>query len=103
MARAFEPAREFVAGREPTEAKREGDQFELAVKFDPESAAAVAESLPVERAIGNDPLIQYLVPTERGRLQASAAAFDPHQRMVLRIRRRAARARANGGTGWGAG
>lgn len=34
---------------------------------------------PAAGVIGIDPLIQYLIPTERGRLQATSAAWDPEK------------------------
>ena len=70
----FEPPHEFKHGTQTTEALKKDGTYELvSLGFDNKR-----EAYPVERVIGHDPLRQFLVHGERGRLHAMEACWDPH-------------------------
>lgn len=69
----FQPAHTFQHGTQTTEARKVGDVYELVgLGFDNKR-----EAYPVERVIGHDPLRQFLVKGQNGRLHAMEACFDP--------------------------
>ena len=72
---AFEPAKEIKAGSQVSEARVRDGKFELVTA----GLKAAQETFVPERAIGVDPLRQYLVAAPGGRWQATELAFDPHQ------------------------
>lgn len=72
---AFEPAQPFRHGSQTSEARRNGDAFEIVSPgFDNQPGP-----WRVERVIGNDPLRQFLVAGSGGRLHAMEACYDPHR------------------------
>ncbi|MFZ4763368.1 MAG: tetratricopeptide repeat protein [Roseimicrobium sp.] len=72
---AFQPTQSFTHGTQTSEARiTDGKPQLLTLGFDNKR-----EPYPIERAIGHDPLRQYLVQAFRGRLQTLEVAFDPHQ------------------------
>ena len=72
---AFEPAKTFQHGTQTSEARVKDEKHELVtLGFDNKH-----EPYQVERAIGNDPLRQYLVKAFGGRLQTLETAYDPHK------------------------
>jgi tetratricopeptide (TPR) repeat protein len=72
---AFDPAKSVKHGTQTSEAKMANGKPEMVTL----GANNKVEPHPIERAIGHDPLRQYLVPGERGRLQTLELAFDPHR------------------------
>lgn len=69
----FHPPQIFKHGTQTTEAKKEGDTYEIvSLGFDNK-----VQAYPVERVIGHAPLRQFLVAGENGRLHAMEACFDP--------------------------
>lgn len=69
----FQPPQTFQHGTQTTEARKTGDVYELVgLGFDNKR-----EAYPVERVIGHDPLRQFLVKGQNGRLHAMEACFDP--------------------------
>jgi tetratricopeptide (TPR) repeat protein len=70
----FHPPMKFEHGSQSTETRKEGKDYELvSLGFDNKR-----EPYEVERVIGHDPLRQFLVHGERGRLHAMEACWDPH-------------------------
>jgi predicted CXXCH cytochrome family protein len=74
-AQAFQPARNIKHGTQVSEVKMEGNQFEL-IAAGRENPHA---TFTLDRVIGVDPLIQFLVPEKGGRFQVSELAFDPRK------------------------
>ena len=73
---AFEPAQKFAHGTQTTEARKQGEEFQIvALGFQNEVAP-----YKVERVIGHDPLRQFLIEGSNGRLHAMEACFDPKLR-----------------------
>lgn len=74
---AFVPARSFDHGTQTTEVRQTADgAFELvSLGFDNQRQA-----YPVQRVIGHDPLRQFLVQGQGGRLHAMEACFDPNKK-----------------------
>jgi len=70
---AFEPARPIQHGAQQSVARVAGGQFQLVTQ----SLSKTNQPFEVARVIGVNPLLQYLIPTEGGRLQASELCFDP--------------------------
>lgn len=73
-ARAQEKIQGLTASIPP--AGREGDNFVITL----EGASGNSEKFRAARAIGVDPLVQWLIPATKGRWQATALAFDVHRR-----------------------
>ena len=72
---AFEPAHVFTHGTQTSEAcVREGRREVTTLGFDNKR-----EAYALERVVGHDPLRQYLVKAERGRLQTLETSYDPHK------------------------
>jgi len=70
---AFQPAQTFLHGSQTTEARMNGDVYEvITLGFDNQRTA-----YPVARVIGHAPLRQFLVQGQNGRLHALEACFDP--------------------------
>jgi tetratricopeptide (TPR) repeat protein len=71
---AFSNQAPFAHGGIETQARATEDQFEIAtLSFDGQS-----KPHGIDRVIGHEPLRQFLVPHQGGRLQAVDAAYDPH-------------------------
>ena len=69
----FEPPQVFHHGSQTTEARKKDGVYEIvSLGFDNKR-----EAYPVERVIGHDPLRQFLVQGQNGRLHAMEACFDP--------------------------
>jgi predicted CXXCH cytochrome family protein len=73
---AFHPPRRIHHGTQTSEAKTNGSALQLIAA----SRDGSTKAFPLERVIGVDPLIQYLVPERGGRFQVTELAFDPHKR-----------------------
>lgn len=73
---AFEPEREIKHGTQLSRAARNGSHFEMVTLVAPNERKGV---IP-KRVIGVEPLRQYLVETEGGRLQTLEVAFDPKRK-----------------------
>ncbi|MEN3943607.1 tetratricopeptide repeat protein [Prosthecobacter sp. SYSU 5D2] len=72
----FEPPQAFKHGTQTTEARKKDGIYEiLSLGFGGEK-----EAYPVQRVIGHEPLRQFLVEGERGRLHAMEACYDPKVR-----------------------
>lgn len=72
---AFEPARSFKHGTQTTDVRKTGDVFEVvSLGF-----GFKRDAYPVRRVIGHDPLRQFLVDGQGGRLHTLEACFDPHK------------------------
>jgi predicted CXXCH cytochrome family protein len=73
---AFQPARTIKHGTQISEARAESNTFQLitASRDNPHTI------FPLDRVIGVDPLIQFLVPEKGGRFQVTELAFDPRKR-----------------------
>jgi Flp pilus assembly protein TadD len=72
---AFEPARSVKHGTQTSEARVAGGHFEVVTL----GAEKRRQPHRAERAIGVDPLVQYLVAGARGRWQTLEVAHDPHR------------------------
>jgi len=72
---AFVPSRTFKHGTQSTEARERDGRFEIVA-----DGLSNRAPLTVERVIGNDPLIQFLVPFPGGRWQTHEASFDPRKK-----------------------
>lgn len=70
---AFDPAWRISHGTQNSEARMAGGEFQL-VTQGPHGTNQVFQ---VERVIGVNPLLQYLIPFGHGRHQASELCFDP--------------------------
>ena len=76
---AFDPPKALAQGGERFEFRRPTTQpgaVELVVS---DAADGTTRTIRPVRVIGNDPLRQFLFETDSGRLQSTAAAYDPHQ------------------------
>ncbi|MFN7140054.1 MAG: ammonia-forming cytochrome c nitrite reductase subunit c552 [Limisphaerales bacterium] len=73
--KAFNPAREIVHGKQISSVQERARAFELVTETKLNETNRVA----LTRVIGVDPLRQFLVPTEGGRLQTTELAYDPHR------------------------
>jgi predicted CXXCH cytochrome family protein len=73
---AFDPPRRFRHGSQSTEARLRDGRFEVVTL----GYAPQPEPYLVERVIGNDPLLQFLVPRPGGRWQTLEACWDPHRK-----------------------
>ena len=73
---AFEPARQFKHGTQTSEALTTNGQLTLV------TLGAENRKVPhrPDRALGADPLVQYLIAGRGGRWQTSELAFDPHRK-----------------------
>ena len=72
---AFDPPRSFTHGTQTTEVRKTGDAFEVVTL----GFGFKRDAYPVRRVIGNDPLRQFLVEGQNGRLHTLEACFDPHK------------------------
>jgi predicted CXXCH cytochrome family protein len=70
---AFEPARQIKHGTQQSEVRLANDKFQLITQ----GLSKTNQTFEVSRVIGVDPLLQYLIPAEGGRLQATELCFDP--------------------------
>lgn len=71
---AFDPAQTFKHGTQTSTASwSNGVAFMTAIGL-----SRQPETHALTRVIGNDPLLQYLVPFPNGRLQTLEASYDPH-------------------------
>ena len=70
---AFDPAHEIVHGSQKSQAHMSGSQCVMTT-LGPENTVA---DFPIERVIGNDPLRQFLVNADKGRLQTLELTWDP--------------------------
>jgi tetratricopeptide (TPR) repeat protein len=67
------PPRSFSHGTQSTEVRKNGDEYEVITPgLDGTNGPFV-----VDRVIGNNPLVQYLVPFPGGRWQTLEASYDP--------------------------
>ncbi|HMJ90147.1 MAG TPA: ammonia-forming cytochrome c nitrite reductase subunit c552 [Candidatus Acidoferrum sp.] len=73
---AFHPARAIKHGTQTSEATTNDRQFQLIAA----ARDGAKKAFALDRVIGVDPLIQYLVPEKGGRFQVTELAFDPHKR-----------------------
>ncbi|HXG48309.1 MAG TPA: tetratricopeptide repeat protein [Methylomirabilota bacterium] len=73
---AFDPPRSFRHGHQTTDLRLWDGQPEVTTL----GVGGVRASHRVAHVIGHDPLRQFLVPAEGGRLQVLEAAFDPRRR-----------------------
>lgn len=73
---AFEPAHRIKHGTQESEARIAEGNFQLITQ----GLSRTNQPFDVARVIGADPLLQYLIPTQDGRLQASELCFDPKRR-----------------------
>jgi len=73
---AFKPPHPISHGSQQSEARVVEGQFQLVTQ----GMSKTNQPFEVARVIGVDPLLQYLIPTENGRLQASELCFDPKRR-----------------------
>ena len=71
---AFDPPRSFQHGSETTEVAVVNGQFHVKTT----GFSGHAETFPVERVIGHDPLRQFLVAFPGGRMQTLEASYDPN-------------------------
>lgn len=72
---AFDPARVITHGTQTSETRVRGTELELVTA----GIGGKQEAFAVERAIGVDPLRQFLIATFGGRFQSTELAFDPRQ------------------------
>ncbi len=70
---AFEPSHRIDHGSQQSEARIAGGQFQLVTQ----GLSKTNQPFAVARVIGVNPLLQYLIPAEGGRWQASELCFDP--------------------------
>jgi len=71
---AFDPPWHITHGSQKSEARLVDGKFQLVTQ----GPSGTNQPFKVTRVIGVDPLLQYLIPTEDGRLQASELCFDPN-------------------------
>jgi tetratricopeptide (TPR) repeat protein len=71
---AFEPPWKITHGSQKSQARLVDGKFQLVTQ----GPGGTNQPFEVARVIGVDPLLQYLIPTEGGRLQASELCFDPN-------------------------
>lgn len=72
---AFEPKREIKTGTQTSEARTDGDKFQIITA----GLKSPKETFTPDRVIGVDPLLQFLIPAERGRWQTAELTWDPHK------------------------
>jgi len=72
---AFEPAHQISHGTQQSEARVADGKFRLVTQ----GLGKTNQSFEIARVIGVNPLLQYLIPAEGGRLQATELCFDPKQ------------------------
>ena len=78
---AFQPAKSFTHGSQTTEAGlRDGKPAVTTLGL-----SGQRETHPVERAIGHDPLVQFLVSAPGGRLQTLEASYDPRSNQWFNV------------------
>jgi len=70
---AFTPPHPIHHGSQQSEARVVDGKFQLVTQ----GLGKTNQPFDVARVIGVDPLLQYLIPTQDGRLQASELCFDP--------------------------
>lgn len=70
---AFSPTHTIQHGTQQSEARVVGGQFQLVTR----GLSGTNQAFNVARVIGVDPLLQYLIPTADGRVQAGELCFDP--------------------------
>jgi tetratricopeptide (TPR) repeat protein len=80
-AMAFDPPRSFQHGTQTTELSMTNGTCVLAAR----GANGQTSSFAVERVLGHDPLRQFLLRGERGRWQASEAAWDPARQQWFNV------------------
>lgn len=73
---AFSPGQSFKHGTQTSETLVTNDTFAVLTA----GSKPGREAFVPARAIGVEPLRQYLVPAEKGRLQVMEVAFDPHKK-----------------------
>ena len=72
---AFQPPHSFKHGSQTTETRKTADAYEVVtLGFDGQKQA-----FPIDRVIGHNPLRQFLLKGERGRLHTLEACWDPHK------------------------
>lgn len=71
---AFDPPWRITHGTQDSEARLVDGKFQLVTQ----GLGGTNQPFEVARVIGVDPLLQYLIPTEGGRLQASELCYDPN-------------------------
>ncbi len=71
---AFDPPWRITHGTQNSEARLVDGKFQLVTQ----GLGGTNQPFEVARVIGVDPLLQYLIPTEGGRLQASELCYDPN-------------------------
>jgi len=71
---AFDPPWRITHGTQNSEARIAGGTFQIVTQ----GPNQTNQPFQVARVIGVDPLLQYLIPTEGGRLQAGELCFDPN-------------------------
>ncbi|MCW5555793.1 MAG: tetratricopeptide repeat protein [Verrucomicrobiae bacterium] len=71
---AFDPPWRITHGTQNSEARLVEGKFQLVTQ----GLGGTNQPFEVARVIGVDPLLQYLIPTEGGRLQASELCYDPN-------------------------
>ena len=70
---AFDPVRSIPHGSQQSASRVTDGRIELVTR----GLSGTNQPFPIARVIGVDPLLQYLLPTSGGRLQASELCFDP--------------------------
>lgn len=73
---AFQPPHSFKHGTQSSEARIKNGVHEVVTL----GLGGKREAYPVERVLGHDPLRQFLVKADGGRLQTLEATWDPHRR-----------------------
>ncbi len=73
---AFVPERTFTHGTQSTTLRKSGGEYQVTAPLGDVEPAVKNPMVPV-RAIGVDPLVQYLVQFPNGRLQTLEASYDP--------------------------
>lgn len=73
---AFDPAHTFKHGSQTSEARLDAQKAEVVTL----GFGGKREAYPVERVIGEDPLRQFLVKRDGGRLQTLEVAWDPNRK-----------------------
>lgn len=71
---AFEPERAFALGSVTSEVRMKDGSYQATTP----GLSGEEETFQIERVIGRDPLRQFLVSTDTGRMQALDIAYDPH-------------------------
>ena len=72
---AFEPTHPIKHGTQQSEARIAEGKFQLVTQ----GLSKTNRPFEVARVIGVNPLLQYLIPTENGRVQATELCFDPNR------------------------